>query len=275
MLSPKEAVDLLDLLTECNDGRPVFVIPVRVVRNQDGTTSKLPKGKWAEAESVPSKVSQLWERKSGGYAGVHLERSGLTLADQDFDVIPDDLTAILDASPTFTSLSLSRGLPHRWYRSAGPARDRRWMWRGTHVGDIKSKGIGVLGTVTDPRAFEPVPEQLDAVSLGPPVAEGSLKLLVTAWLGFLDRPPTQDEALDWARYSLTVLSQARPGERNNALYRAARDVAQVCAAGALAPQDGASAVVEAAAQVFTDEELRHEVRATIESAFDRERRAAS
>lgn len=275
MLSPQEATEILDLLTACNDNKSVFILPIRVVSNADGTTSKLPKCKWEEAQCTPTGVKKLWETKSGGRVGVHLARSNLTLADQDFDTIPDDLTVILDANPTFTSLSLSRSLPHRWYRNHpdDTPRDRKWMWRGTHIGDLKSKGIGVIGTVIDDRAFETVPQELATTGLGPPVAEGSLRLLVTAWLNFLDHPPSADEALEWARYSLVILSQAQPGERNNALYRASRDVAQICAARALTPQQGATAILQAASQVFNDEELRGEVKATVESAFERERRA--
>lgn len=262
-------------MTACNDNKPVFMIPIRVVVHSDGTSSKLPKGKWAEAESSPEAVAKLWERKSGGHAGIHLERSGLVLADQDFDTIPDDLTTILDAHPTFTSLSLRRNLPHRWYTRTGPARDRKWIWNGTHIGDLKSKGIGVIGHITDPRAFEPLPEELDTFhGTGSTVADGNLRQLVTAWLNFLDRPPTQEESLAWVQYTLTQLSQAQPGERNNALYRAARDIAQLCAAGALSTPDGVAVLVNTAQEVFSHEEMMTEVRQTVESAFERERRAA-
>lgn len=277
MLSPKEAVDLLELMTLMNDGRPVFMLPVRVVLHGDGTSSKLPKGKWAEAESDPQRVLSLWERKSGGYPGIHLERSGLVLADQDFEEVPDDLAVLLAEHPTFTSLSLRRGLPHRWYRqTSGTARDRKWMWRGTHVGDLKSKGIGVIGTVTDARPFEPMPDSLDTFhGSGAAVADGSLRTLVTAWLNFLDHPPTAEESLAWVSYTVTQLRQAQPGERNNALYRAARDVAQLCAAGALSTSDGVAVIVDAAQEVFTHDEMMGEVRQTVESAFERERRSSA
>lgn len=277
MLSAEQAVTMLNVLTEANQGRPVWILPVRIVDHADGTSQKLPKAKWAEAEATPAGVQRLWEKKSNGYVGVHLARSGLVLADQDFDEIPHELHVLLDEHPTFTSESLRRSLPHYWYRQPDPSaqpRDRKWMYRGTHVGDLKSKGIGVIGRIVHDIPFAQLPDELHAFhGSGEPVAEGNLRLLVRAWLNWLDEPPPLSESLEWVRYSLTELEQAQPGERNNALYRAARDVAQVTAAGAITPEEAATVLIRTAEHVFNYEELRGEVRATIESAFERERRS--
>jgi hypothetical protein len=277
-LLPDEAVELRDLLTEMNEGRPVWMLPIRVVDLSDGSTQKLPKGKWNEAQATREGVRELWDEKNGGHVGIHLQRSGLVLADQDYPDIPADLVELLTRHPTFTSESLRRGLPHYWYRNPDPTpdhcRDRKWMWSGTHVGDLKAKGIGVLGPIVRAVPFAPLPDELDKFrGSGEVVADGNLRLLVTAWLNWLDEPPPLEESLAWVRYSLTALEQAQPGERNNMLYRAARDIAQLAAAGAVTPQEGVLALYDSAGLVFSDEELRTEVRATVESAFEREKRS--
>lgn len=277
-LSPEEAGDLHDLLTEMNSGRPVWVLPVRVVDHADGTTSKLPKTKWNEAVSTRADVVELWDDRRGGFMGVHLSRSGLVLADQDVEVVPDDLTETLKANPTFTSLSIRRQLPHYWYRNPKPsptARDRRWIWRGSLVGDLKGKGIGVLGEVTEPRAFSPLPEDFDTNSYFSSGASEdtrpSLRDQVTAWVNWLDEPPPLSESIAWVVWQLRALEGAQPGERNNKLYQAARDIAQVVAGGAMSPEDGVRVLLDAAWHVFTEDEMRTEVKATITSAFERER----
>ncbi len=276
MLSALEAVELHARLVDHNHGRAVYVLPIRLVFRDDGTSAKLPKVKWDRAASTRDGVDELWDLKQGGFMGVHLSRSGLILADQDVDAVPSELANLLAAHPTFTSESLSRGLPHYWYRApvGHHPKDGRWMWAGTHVGDLKSKGIGVLGPIKADDDFALPPEDLlMSGSVVPPIAEGSLKHLVIAWLGYLDYPPTPEETLGWVAPQLRALANAQPGERNNLLYRAARDVAQVCAAGALTADEGLTVIWEAARQVFDEEELRLEVRQTISSAFEREVRA--
>jgi hypothetical protein len=280
MLSPPEAADLHEMMTEMNRGRPVWVLPVRVVDLSDGSSQKLPKVKWSEAVRTRKDVTKLWDQKNGGHLGVHLQRSGLVLADQDWPDIPDDLAELLSRHLTFTSESLRRGLPHYWFKHPNPTpdncRDRRWTWRGSHVGDIKAKGIGVLGRIVHPIEFADLPDELDVFTgTGVPVAEGNLRLLVTAWLNWLDEPPPLEESIAWVTYSLTALEQAQAGERNNTLYRAARDVAQIAAAGAITVEEAATVLINAAAHVFTTEEIRTEVRATIESAFERENRVTT
>lgn len=281
-LSPVEAGDLLDLMTEMNGSRPVWVLPVRLVEHADGTASKLPKTKWHEAVSTRDAVIELWDSKQGGHMGVHLGRSGLVLADQDVEVIPNDLAEVLAANPTFTSQSIRRGLPHYWYRSLKPmpaARDRRWTWNGSHIGDLKGKGIGVLGEIVDPRPFSFLPSAFDAsVYFGGPVIEDTRPTLrdqVAAWVNWLDEPPPLSESIAWVAWQLRALEQAQPGERNNKLYQAARDIAQVVAGGAITPEDGVRTLLDAAWHVFTEDEMRTEVKATIMSAFDRERGLAT
>lgn len=274
MLGPTEAVAALEMLTEANHGQPVWILPMRIVDNADGSSSKLPKSKWDAAGSTPSVVRRLWEERNGGYVGVHLARSGILLADQDFEEIPQELEDLLAVHPTFTTLSLRKGLPHRWYRrpnnSDTEPRDQTWKYKGTHIGDLKSKGIAVLGTkVIDDRMMANVPVEILKYHGSSRVAsEGDLYPLVRTWLEWLDEPPSVEDALSWAGQSLVALEKAPHGDRNNRLYRAARDVAQITAAGAITPSQAIRQLLGSAGKVFTKEE-RPEVLATIESAFQR------
>lgn len=275
MLGPTEAVAALEMLTEANHGQPVWILPMRIVDNADGSASKLPKSKWDAAGSTPNVVRRLWEERNGGYVGVHLARSGILLADQDFEEIPQELEDLLAVHPTFTTLSLRKELPHRWYRhpNSGDSapRDQIWKYRGTHIGDLKSKGIAVLGTkVIDDRMMTNVPvEILKYHGTSRVSSEGwDLYSLVRTWLAWLDEPPSVPDALSWAGLTLSALERAPHGDRNNRLYRASRDVAQIVAAGAVTPTQGVRRLMRSASMVFTEDELRTEVIATIESAFE-------
>lgn len=228
----------------------------------DGTRGKHPACSWSKASTVdPAEIGRMFGRGLRNI-GVDAGRSGLLVLDEDTPGEVARLCAELEVPrPATFTVSTGRGA-HFYFRQSD---DRPF---GNGVGRLAAYQVDVRGR----GGYVVGPGSMHASGRRYEIADAAPIVPVPQWLADALRPPaprrpTRPAGTRVSRREigavLDVVLNARPGNRNAALYWAARRLLDKAAAGQLDADTAMHMVLDAADQIGLP---TGEARATVDSA---------
>lgn len=181
---------------------PIWVSPVRLREKPEGGWDKVPLVNWkTHANADPIGARKLWEKVSGGPTGkavmsvvVGPDHTKVVVLDTDRSPGPE-WEALLSGVDTLVLSSVSRGMPHYWFRQSEAGSGGEVILGGNWPGgEVKARGYVVLSS------DKPLKGDWGSVAEVPAAVAEKLK---TAPEGFLGGPDawrgmaTSDEMHEW------------------------------------------------------------------------------